>query len=830
MGLPDNRQPFFISSASFSFHFTETSKIIIIFANASLAKHLIMTTAEKVRALIAKSGLSQKAFSESVSIHPVSMSNYLKNDNFSMKSLKKIADAQGVSISSLLPTKRERKVAPAPLINGYIEYDGKIEAIRCIEDLERVWTLVSKNNNGVSKPSTEKSLGTSKERTGSTRKAGMKVEPSTPSAVFTAEQDYFPPVKKLWFETTDLSMYVVTNPKNPIREMHNVITALDGLQIDVDEYYNIPADKGVVFSSFAPDPKNRILGNHTDCIITFQGVEFYGFEQMFSSMKFTHHPEVLHDIMGAKSALDAKHRSHKHFKQYDAEHSTNHYRQFILCHLFKYLSVKEYRSRLRELRGKILVECPGGKKDHAEAYLDKKRNMLVGCNYSGRMTMLVRDMMLTLEEEALSKKEGELGRTLTPDEHEAVLQSVYDETRKKYEQEPLVIHDIQPVIDYIKSSGIPLKREPIKQRNGGIKALVIDFDSTLFDTSVDSPFRKDKRPKTPEEWEHVYSLIPKYILYDGWTDVFKWTKENNIKIGILSEAKREIIEKAVAHFNIPCDAIVGKQYQKKKPHPQYIEMMMDKLDASSENIVYVGDSLIDKEQAAMGGMRFLAALWDSKDADSLKGDEGALQSPKEIIRCFNKSNRINKDMKTIFYHGSSVLFDRFSLDHALEGDGKVKFGFGVYVTESYSSALKYAHTSKQGDGCYIYKVEVPVKEEDNYIAFGEPVKERILADTEKTLGVTIPEKAKEDGKEFRKFLAGHFSNPKKPTLEGEKQASQFLDSIGVELIVWPFAWKKDENGNYKGPFNHAVLNDKKVRIVSVDSLDKEDKLIETITK
>ena len=29
----------------------------------------------------------------------------------------------------------------------------------------------------------------------------------------------------------------------------------------------------------------------------------------------------------------------------------------------------------------------------------------------------------------------------------------------------------------------------------------------------------------------------------------------------------------------------------------------------------------------------------------------------------------------IFYHGRSVLFDSFDLAHALEGDGKAKFGY-----------------------------------------------------------------------------------------------------------------------------------------------------------
>ena len=40
----------------------------------------------------------------------------------------------------------------------------------------------------------------------------------------------------------------------------------------------------------------------------------------------------------------------------------------------------------------------------------------------------------------------------------------------------------------------------------------------------------------------------------------------------------------------------------------------------------------------------------------------------------------------IFYHGSSVLFPRFDLSHVLEGDGKVKFGYGVYLTSSFKSA------------------------------------------------------------------------------------------------------------------------------------------------
>lgn len=110
-----------------------------------------MTTADKVRALIHESGLSQKAYAQSVGIHHITLCNCLKDDNLSMKSMRKIADKEGVPLSNLLPdlAPKEDK-APVPSINGYIEFDGKIEAIRSIEDLERVWTRVSGKTNPVS--------------------------------------------------------------------------------------------------------------------------------------------------------------------------------------------------------------------------------------------------------------------------------------------------------------------------------------------------------------------------------------------------------------------------------------------------------------------------------------------------------------------------------------------------------------------------------------------------------------------------------------------------------------------------------------------------------
>ena len=89
------------------------------------------------------------------------------------------------------------------------------------------------------------------------------------------------------------------------------------------------------------------------------------------------------------------------------------------------------------------------------------------------------------------------------------------------------------------------------------KCLILDFDNTLFDTSVDDEIRKNAKGR--RNWDKIFASIPQYTLYDGWREVFDWAKENNIKIGIISEASGELIEKTLEQFDLNCDSVVGYQ-------------------------------------------------------------------------------------------------------------------------------------------------------------------------------------------------------------------------------------------------------------------------------
>ena len=169
-----------------------------------------------------------------------------------------------------------------------------------------------------------------------------------------------------------------------------------------------------------------------------------------------------------------------------------------------------------------------------------------------------------------------------------------------------------------------------------------------------------------------------------------------------------------------------------------------------------------------------------------------------------------------FYHGSHVLFDEFDLSHALEGDGKVKFGYGVYVTSSYNSAAHYSGADPDATEHYVYTVMGAPKLVDNYIAFKQPVNPKIILRAEEQLGCNIPENAAVDGKEFRKFVAKKLTG--KLDLEAEKAASKFLLSIGVDFIEWPYSWKNPDLG-----MNRAYLDESALVILQVDKVELDDK-------
>lgn len=161
------------------------------------------------------------------------------------------------------------------------------------------------------------------------------------------------------------------------------------------------------------------------------------------------------------------------------------------------------------------------------------------------------------------------------------------------------------------------------------RCLVLDFDFTIFDTSVDDPYRKVDKNR---DLDKAFELIPEYKLYEGWREVFEWCMEKKTKIGILSDASRKLIEATMSYFNLPYNAIVGSQYLKKKPNAILANMLLGKLNVREEQVVYVGDSLVDEIQARCSKFAFYGCTWHNPEEEpfTAKGIQ-TISDPREII-------------------------------------------------------------------------------------------------------------------------------------------------------------------------------------------------------
>lgn len=188
----------------------------------------------------------------------------------------------------------------------------------------------------------------------------------------------------------------------------------------------------------------------------------------------------------------------------------------------------------------------------------------------------------------------------------------------------------------------------------------------------------------------------------------------------------------------------------------------------------------------------------------------------------------------IFYHGTCNLFEKFSLSFLGSGEGKSKFGHGIYITSSYKTAALYAAKAAKANGndsCYVYTVEVPLLTDDNHIFSCKPVNADVAQRAEKAIGEAIPDEVKSAGKLFRKYLGNLLTGQRitikkmmsKADAAAENAVSEFLNKIGIVYLAWPQSQTKPD-----GDTNRAVLNENDIKIIKIEQVecDTNNKLIQ----
>lgn len=146
-----------------------------------------------------------------------------------------------------------------------------------------------------------------------------------------------------------------------------------------------------------------------------------------------------------------------------------------------------------------------------------------------------------------------------------------------------------------------------------MKGIVFDLDMTLVNSSVAAEARSRRN------WQEVYSLIPRFTLYEGLDEVFSYIRQRDYKVAIVSTAPGTYVGRVVRHFAIPCEIIVAYHDAKPiKPAPASMLRAAELLRFRPQEIVNFGDRAIDIQAGVAAGMKNVACMWGSSERENLQ--------------------------------------------------------------------------------------------------------------------------------------------------------------------------------------------------------------------
>ncbi len=123
--------------------------------------------------------------------------------------------------------------------------------------------------------------------------------------------------------------------------------------------------------------------------------------------------------------------------------------------------------------------------------------------------------------------------------------------------------------------------------------------------------------------------------YPGISPLLKALRANGVKTAVVSNKPHDsVIALSDRLFNDLFDACLGEQQGiKRKPAPDMTLKILNELQVSREDAVYIGDSEIDLETARNSGLDCIAVTWGFRNREFLKehGAEMIVDSTEEIL-------------------------------------------------------------------------------------------------------------------------------------------------------------------------------------------------------
>ncbi|MCI3921341.1 HAD family hydrolase [Paenibacillus sp. TRM 82003] len=150
--------------------------------------------------------------------------------------------------------------------------------------------------------------------------------------------------------------------------------------------------------------------------------------------------------------------------------------------------------------------------------------------------------------------------------------------------------------------------------------VIFDLDQTLINSAPAEQLRRNR------EWSRVYKLVPQLKPFEGIEDVLNELRNKGIQSAVVTASPRSYCEKILAYWNWSFDVIVCyHDTQLRKPHPEPINLAIQKMGSDREAVFSVGDDPKDIQASKKAGITALGALWGTGNR------EGLIQSNPDLL-------------------------------------------------------------------------------------------------------------------------------------------------------------------------------------------------------
>lgn len=132
--------------------------------------------------------------------------------------------------------------------------------------------------------------------------------------------------------------------------------------------------------------------------------------------------------------------------------------------------------------------------------------------------------------------------------------------------------------------------------------------------------------------------------YEGIDELLSYLKDNNIQIAINSNKKDDYTKKLI-ELNFPfidSKLVLGKREgYNVKPDPANNTELMEKMKVNKDEVLYVGDSLVDIKTARNSDLKAVSVSWGFVDKDRLieAKPDYIIDRPAELIDIIDSLNK-----------------------------------------------------------------------------------------------------------------------------------------------------------------------------------------------